>query len=86
MRIDLTIEAEGIIEIENIDIDSLKISESFNGLVSKISDEKGNEVVIYGKNKMPTSNTFGGQLKDKFNCKTYFLELKGETYKLLKIN
>jgi hypothetical protein len=86
IRIDVTIEAEGLIDISNIDVKSLAISESLNGLATKISDKFGNEVIIYGKNKLDTSNTFGGQLKDKFNSKTIYLELKGDTYKSLKVH
>ena len=76
IRIDVTIEAEGLIDISNVDVKSLSISESLNGLVTKMSDNSGKEVVIYGKNKSINSNTFGGQLKDKFNTKTIYLELK----------
>ena len=86
IRIDVTIEAEGLIDISNVDVKSLSISESLNGLVTKMSDNSGKEVVIYGKNKSINSNTFGGQLKDKFNTKTIYLELKGDAYKSFKVN
>ncbi len=86
IRIDVSIEAEGLIDISNIDINSLSISESLNGLVTKMSDNSGNEVVIYGMNKLINSNTFSGQLKEKFNAKTIYMELKGDKYKSLKIN
>ena len=86
IRIDVSIEAEGLIDISNIDINSLSISESLNGLVTKMSDNSGNEVVIYGMNKLINSNTFSGQLKEKFNAKTIYMELKGDKYKSLKVN
>jgi hypothetical protein len=86
IRIDITIEAEGLIDISNIDFKTLSVSESLNGLVTKMTDNSGNEVIIYGKNKLSTSNTFGGQLKDKFNSKTIYLELKGDTYKSIKVD
>jgi hypothetical protein len=86
IRIDVTIEAEGLIDISNIDVKSLSISESLNGLVTKMSDNSGKEVVIYGMNKLINSNTFGGELKDKFNTKTIYLELKGDIYKSIKVD
>lgn len=83
-RIDITTEAEGIIELLYIDVKTLLFSEFENGLVTKINDNNGNEVLIYGKGKA-SFNTFNGSLKDKWNNKTIYFEFKNSTYKQLRI-
>lgn len=79
VKIDITIEATGLMEISNFDIENLKIFESLNGLVNKITDS--NNKVITLKSKF-----FEGELKDKFGFKSVYYEVVGNKFKLIKIN
>ena len=76
IRIDITIEASGLIQISNFDIENLKILESSNGLVNKITDSNNKIITL-------KSNYFEGELKDKFGFKSVYYEVVGSKFKLI---
>ena len=79
IRIDITIEASGLLEISNIDTENLKKSESLNGLVTKISDSSNKVITL-------KSDYFEGELKDKFGFKTVYYKLEGTKFKSIKVS
>ena len=79
IRIDITIEASGLLEISNIDTENLKISESLNGLVTKISDSSNKVITL-------KSDYFEGELKDKFGFKSVYYQLEGTKFKSIKVS
>jgi len=79
IRIDITIEASGLLEISNIDTENLKISESLNGLVTKISDSSNKVITL-------KSDYFEGELKDKFGFKSVYYKLEGTKLKSIKVS
>ena len=60
-------------------LENLKIFESSNGLVNKITDSNNKVITLKG-------DFFEGELKDKFGFKSVYYEVVGNKFKLIKIN